>query len=81
MLASLPYHFVKRSLLIAGFIASVSVLFYDVARRRRAGQSWNEALAQGSKLLTGNVWLDGALFVVVLAAVFALFLVAMFHTW
>ena len=81
MLASLPYHFVKRALLIAVFIACMSYSVYDVVRRRRAGQNWNEALAQGSRLLTGNVWLDGALFVVVLAALFALVLFAMLHTW
>jgi hypothetical protein len=39
-----------------------------VISRRRAGQSWNEALANGQKLMTGNVWLDG----LVLAAIFAL---------
>jgi hypothetical protein len=62
-------------------VASLSYLAYDIVRRRREGQSWNEALAQGSKLLTGNVWLDGALFIVVLAAPCALIVFAMLHTW
>jgi hypothetical protein len=82
MLAALPDHFAKRALLIVAFIVCSSFLFFsDVVRRRRAGQDWNEALAQGSKLLTGNVWLDGALFVVVLAALFALVIFAILHTW
>jgi len=81
MLAALPDHFAKRALLILAFIVCSSFLFSDVVRRRRAGQDWNEALAQGSKLLTGNVWLDGALFVVVLAALFALVIFAILHTW
>ncbi len=81
MPASLPYHFVKRASLIGGFIASLSVLVYDVVRRRRAGQNWNEALSLGSKLLTGNVWIDGALFVAVLAVLAALVCFAMIHPW
>ena len=33
----------------------------DVSRRRRLGQSWNQALAQGKNTATGSVWYDGAI--------------------
>ena len=53
------------------------MLVHGVILRRRRGQSWNEALAGGEKLMTGSVWLDGILFagilVAICAAVFLLF--------
>jgi len=33
----------------------------DVGRRRRLGQSWSQALAQGKNTATGSVWYDGAI--------------------
>src|SRR5688572_30478238 len=33
----------------------------DVSRRRRLGQSWSQALAQGKNTATGSVWYDGAI--------------------
>lgn len=53
------------------------MLVHGVILRKRRGQSWNEALAGGEKLMTGSVWLDGILFagilVAICAAVFLLF--------
>jgi hypothetical protein len=56
-------------LLIAGFIFCVSSLAYGVILRRRRGESWNQALAGGTKLMTGSVWLDGALFAGIMLAI------------
>ena len=33
----------------------------DVSQRRRLGQSWSRALAQGKNTATGSVWYDGAI--------------------
>ena len=57
---------VKLTMLALAFVLSASVLVHGVITRRRRGQSWNEALAGDTKLITGNVWLDGALFTAVL---------------
>lgn len=39
----------------------------DVNRRRRDGQSWSQALAQGKNTATGSVWYDGAILVGIIA--------------
>jgi hypothetical protein len=55
-----------------------ATLTVSVVLKRRAGQNWNEALSGGSKLMTGSVWKDGAIFAAILVAtgiaVFALIL-------
>jgi len=51
------------------FVVCISFLTFRVAQRRKLGQSWNNALAEGAKLRTGSVWLDGALFAAVLVIV------------
>lgn len=55
-----------------------ATLMVSVILKRRAGQSWNDALPGGSKLMTGSVWKDGAIFAAILVAtgvaVFALIL-------
>lgn len=56
----------KLTILGAAIVLSASVLIQGVVARRRRSQNWNEALAGNTKLITGNVWLDGALFVAVL---------------
>jgi hypothetical protein len=43
-----------------------SVVVQGVLARRRGGQSWNQALAGDTKLITGSVWWDAALFAAVL---------------
>ena len=55
-------------------LATPSILsrFRDVRERKRSGQSWNEAIAQGTKLMTGSVWLDGALLLAVALATYAI---------
>jgi hypothetical protein len=45
-----------------------STLTIGVIQKRRAGQNWNEALSSGSKLMTGSVWKDGAIFAAILVA-------------
>lgn len=57
---------VRLIVLILSLVISASILIEGVVRRRRSGQSWNQVLAGGEKLMTGNVWSDGALFAVVL---------------
>jgi hypothetical protein len=57
---------VRLIVLILSLAISAAILIEGVVRRRRSGQSWNQALAGGEKLMTGNVWADGALFAVVL---------------
>ena len=58
-------------------LISVSLLVEPVVAKRREGKSWNDALTGDTKLMTGSVWLDGALFFVILlgtfGAVFAVF--------
>jgi hypothetical protein len=76
-IASVP---LRRAALFASLIISVSLLVHGVVVRRRRGESWNATLAGDTKLMTGNVWLDGAVFagilVVIIAAVALLFLYA-----
>jgi hypothetical protein len=43
----------------------------SIRKRRKQGQSWNEAIAEGTRLMTGNVWLDGTMVVGVAAATYA----------
>jgi len=54
------------------FAVCISFLAFRVIRRRKLGHSWNDALADGARLRTGNVWLDGALFAVILVIVIVL---------
>jgi len=56
----------RRATLAISLCLSVSILVHGVVRRRRSGQSWNQALAGDTKLMTGSVWLDGLLFGVIL---------------
>lgn len=56
----------RWTLLGASLTLSGSVLILGVVERKRKGQSWNQALAGDTKLITGNVWWDGALFAGVL---------------
>ena len=55
-----------------------ATLMVGVILKRRSGKNWNEALSGGSKLMTGSVWKDGAIFAAILVAtgtaVFALIL-------
>ena len=44
----------------------------DVRIRRRMGQNWSEALAQGKNTATGSVWYDGAILLGVILATFGL---------
>jgi hypothetical protein len=59
----------RRAVLLASVVLGISLLIHGVVLRRRRGQSWNEALAGGEKLMTGSVWLDGALFAGILAVI------------
>ncbi len=56
----------KLTMLAGAFVICASMLIQGVVARRRSGQNWNEALAGNTKLITGNVWLDGALFAAIL---------------
>lgn len=71
--ASRPVRLIFWGLVMLVWVAAVSI---SVALKRRAGRSWNEALSDGSKLMTGSVWLDGILFagilLVLCVAIFAL---------
>jgi hypothetical protein len=67
-IASAP---LRRAVLLASVILGISMLIHRVILRRRRGQSWNAALAGDTKLMTGSVWLDGALFAVILLAICA----------
>jgi hypothetical protein len=70
----------RRAALLASVTVGVSMFVHGVILRRIRGQSWNEALAGGEKLMTGSVWLDGILLAGILvaigAAVFLLFRLA-----
>jgi hypothetical protein len=79
--AELSAHQVRSTLLISVFVVSLYHQLHVIFVRRQNGLSWNDAIAGGTRLITGNVWLDAVLFVIVLAAVFGLFLLAVFHTW
>ena len=63
--AAMPHPW-KTAMWAGLFVVSVSYLVWEVMVRRKKGQSWNESLANGEKLITGNVWLDGLLFAGVL---------------
>jgi hypothetical protein len=58
----------QRSLYSVVVFVVLALMVYDVIVRRRRGENWNDALAGETKLLTGNVWLDGIVFVAVIAA-------------
>lgn len=48
----------------------ISCLWYvghKIAIGRSQGKSWRDVLADGTKPLTGSIWLDAALFIAVLA--------------
>jgi|GEM_PF-6350721 len=62
---------VRWTMLAVSLVLSMSVLIHGVILRRRRGESWNQALAGGTKLMTGSVWLDGALFAVILIGIYA----------
>jgi hypothetical protein len=50
-------------------LVCVATLAAGVIQKRKEGKSWNEALAAGSKLVTGSVWLDGAIFAAIMVAI------------
>jgi hypothetical protein len=60
----------RRAVLLASVVVGISMLVHGVVLRRRRGR-WNDALAGGEKLVTGSVWLDGALFAMILIAICA----------
>lgn len=64
---------VLRFLGILALIAlpGISLRAFNVLKRRKRGESWNEAIAEGTKLATGNVWLDGAVILAVGLITFA----------
>ncbi len=62
---------VRWTMLGISFVLSMSVLIHGVIVRRRRGESWNQALAGGTKLMTGSVWLDGVLFAGILIGIYA----------
>jgi uncharacterized membrane protein HdeD (DUF308 family) len=65
----------RNFVLLASGVYCLGYLIHDVVQRRRSGQNWNDALAGGTKLVTGNVWLDGILFAaIVLTLAIAAFL-------
>jgi hypothetical protein len=51
------------------FIVGAFVQIHGMLARRKAGEDWNSAIANGTKLITGNVWLDGAIFAAILCVV------------
>jgi hypothetical protein len=67
----------RRGVLLASLVLGISLIVHGVIVRRRRGQGWNEALANGEKLMTGSVWVDGLLFAaflcVLCVSVFLLF--------
>jgi uncharacterized membrane protein YidH (DUF202 family) len=77
---SIPSTPLRRGVLLASLILGISLIVHGVITRRKRGQSWNEALANGEKLMTGSVWIDGLLFaailVVICVSVFLLFFYA-----
>lgn len=64
---------------IALAVPSVLSRFRNVRERKKSGQSWNEALAEGTKLMTGSVWLDGALLLAAALATYAIAELAIVH--
>jgi hypothetical protein len=76
---SVPRGPLKAACYVIAGVMAYAMIFLEVRRRRKAGQSWNEALAMGSKLVTGNVWLDGLLFAGILLLCAVAFVVAVFY--
>jgi hypothetical protein len=58
----------KFALFLAASILSGALAVHRAYLRRKAGQNWHGVLADGSRLITGSVWLDGILFIMILAA-------------
>ena len=61
-----PTHPWKLVFLLAMFVLCLAIRYRGVWVRRRKGASWNDALAEGKKCITGSVWLDGALLAFIL---------------
>lgn len=70
----------RRVALLASLLLGIALVVHGVVTRRRKNESWNEALSNGEKLMTGSVWLDGLLFaailIVICVCVFLLFFLA-----
>jgi hypothetical protein len=68
---------VSSALFPAGRVFAMIV--YVITRifgQRKEGKSWNEVWSDGEQTLTGSVWLDGLLFIGILAAVAGLLWIA-----
>lgn len=69
----------RGAMLGVSLVLSGAVLVHGVVSRRRRGQSWNQALVGDTKLITGSVWWDGALFAGVLVCCGAAVVLLMMH--
>lgn len=47
---------------IAIIVTGMRYLAHRTRAARQAGKSWGETMADDTKLATGSVWLDGAIF-------------------
>lgn len=79
MIIALSAYNFKRIVWIVLLVACIWFLARRTIAQRRNGKSWNDALADGVKLVTGNVWLDGALFAVVLLGICILLFYALYR--
>jgi hypothetical protein len=73
------------ALLVSGAIAPagriIGMVAYVTSRifnQRREGRTWSEVWADGGKPITGNVWLDGLVFLLVLLALAGVVLLLVF---
>jgi hypothetical protein len=71
----------QRSVTLALIALGLAWLLTDIIKRKRNGESWNRALAQGNKLITGNVWKDALLSFIQLAIIILLPFLIILYVW
>ena len=71
----------QQGVTLALITLGVFYLVLDILRRRKRGESWNRAFAQGNRLVTGNVWTDALLSFAQLALVILLPFYIIIYVW
>ena len=74
-----PTHSWRMLFWPAAILLGMAYLVRQIIRRRKKGASWNDAIAGGVKPLSGNVWIDGALFFVIVVTLLVLVPVAFYY--